>query len=191
MKRLKEVGVSYGHTPFDARIGHGYGRLDPKPSFLSQQQKYQNLYPYAEDSLLLQDLYPEIFDDIEGNEYVDDKFIDKFSSKMNMNRADIDHHAIRMNVRDRESFVSSRFQLAWHIRDGISLKETFFNPSGKSNPNAPRVSGTTRGWAAPPVGLEWDDDDLSYSLKDIADNAEENDEIKTKKTPFSVTNALK
>ena len=184
LQRATHTGVGgYGHTPFDARQDHGYGRLGP-PSFRGGDVEGPSLFPYAARSSTLRDLYPELFGgqreagDEQSADAIDPDMSGKFAAKMGTQRADVDHYAIRMNKRDRSSFVGARLSLAWHEREGITLAEAFINPSARDNPLSPRVSGTKNGWAAPPVdGEQWVDDDPAWTLEDIAASAEENDEL--------------
>ncbi len=184
LQRATHTGVGgYGHTPFDARTAHGYGRLGP-PSFRGGDTQSQSLYPYAQRSSMLRDLYPELFggERQEGDEEAYDAISPddtaEFAAKMNTQHADVDHHSVRMNKRDKSSFVGPRLSLAWHQRMGITLAEAFYNPSARDNPNSPRLPGTKHGFSSPPVdGEQWVDDDPAWTLEDIAVAAEENDEL--------------
>lgn len=162
-------GIGMGN--YDARTDHGYGRLgDPGPR--GQHAVGPSMYPYAEDSLMLADLYPEL---AAGNEPDEDDsaLAAKFAAKTGTARADIDHQAVKQNVRDRGSFVGPRLNLAWHIRVGMTLTEAFFNPDARDDAMSPRVSGTKHGWASPPIGGNWNDDENVWTLEDLADKEDE------------------
>ena len=167
--------AKYGHTPFDSRTDLGYGRLSQKPGPNSQTVQASSLYPYAEDSTLLSDLEDEPVDDD------DVEFANKFSNKLGLGKSDSDHMAIKMNVRDKNTFISPRLALAsWKIFVGDVINERIYT-TAVSRWQSPRVSGSTRGWSSPPRGEQWDDYENEWRFEDIV-NDDEDDEYLSRVT---------